>query len=664
MGLEKIIRFASNAFKASLLAGALALNFGCGDTRITPNNPPVIKQIGDETVREGRSIELYLDYNISDKDGDPLTVTLVNSRGKIVNNIFQYNDPADDNYTDDVYAINFLVSDGKAETAGSFNLVQIDNKPPLISYIPDQTAKESEHFTLNLEDYISDEDGDPMTATLVNSRGRINSNIYDFFEFVNNRDYNYTDDSYIINFLVSDGVDSTAGSFNLLHLDNRLPVVGTIPAQIVREGEAFALNLNDYVSDEDGDPLQITSANNVGTIVDNWFHYTPQDSDFVDNEKTKTFYLSDGFNANVLGSFTILEQDIGISTTTETLSSGLEARILDAAYDDESSIAVNNQDQVHIGYRNGISSTSSRKTLLANINGRWLRNHIGPFNSGRWNSIAIDNQDRLHISYSTTDRNDEDLMYCLLDNINISAGYNQNYADQGSSLGLFNNIYLDSNGKPHITYYDWRRDITKYATNVSGAWTNANDINGLSVNYMDSLAIDSNNKFHVAKGGSSLSYVNDVVGSWQSQTIDSTACSATSMKMDGNGCIHIAYQINPSTGSKKQMYASNSGGSWQTATLEEQVNYPYENPAIATDGNRAGILFLENRSYSSYSGNSTGVLKFACNGTGSWRVYTLDNRDTCSANSLAVDSNGRFHVSYVENVQLKYLSFTESELGQ
>ena len=59
-----------------------------------------------------------------------------------------------------------------------------------------------------------------------------------------------------------------------------------------------------------------------------------------------------------------------------------------------------------------------------------------------------------------------------------------------------------------------------------------------------------------------------------------------------------------------------------------------------------------------------GDLKYATNASGSWKTYTIDSEgDVGEWTSIAIDSNGKVHISYLDdtNNDLKYATNAEVE---
>ena len=93
-------------------------------------------------------------------------------------------------------------------------------------------------------------------------------------------------------------------------LVNRPPVVQQIPRQEVNEGSLYTIDLGQYVSDPDGDPITVSKTAGVGNIENNTFTYQDvRDLDRTNNEYQIQFEAADGKGEKTRGSFTVMQRD-------------------------------------------------------------------------------------------------------------------------------------------------------------------------------------------------------------------------------------------------------------------------------------------------------------------------------------------------------------------
>ncbi len=171
-----------------------------------------------------------------------------------------------------------------------------------------------------------------------------------------------------------------------------------------------------------------------------------------------------------------------------------------------------------------------------------------------------------------------------------------------------------------------------------------------------SIAADCNHKAHISyydEGNRNLNYATNSSGSWLSNVLDSYSYTGkyTSIATDSNNKIHISYYLRDLNAEYQQgvlKYATNASGSWASynvdSTSSDEDNGKYT--SVAVDSN--------NRAHISYY--SPGKLKYATSVSGSWffSTYTVDPNVNLYGDfadepgtSIAVDSNNKVHISYI-----------------
>ena len=318
------------------------------------------------------------------------------------------------------------------------------------------------------------------------------------------------------------------------------------------------------------------------------------------------------------------------------------------AYPSYTSIAIDSNDNPHISYR-GDPSNSLR--YLTSQNNCWAAPeivHDPGVSVARENSITIASDNTPHISFSYKDGNDEDLYYATKNSSGawILAGY----VFANMSLGMENDIALDSAGIPHFTHWQYNGGQLRHTTYLSSTWSS--DDLGIATWDKTSLAIDSSDYIHLVYRTPStnrLTYGTNLTGGWVWTDIDNCTGSTfgnscgPSIALDSNDNVHISY----SSGSDLK-YASIISPTVTITTVVPGAS-PGKYHAIAIDSN--------NQPHISYHNSVLNTLWYATYTGGQWVTEVVDpETDTGRGNSIAVDSNGYVHISYrsESDVTLRY----------
>ena len=275
------------------------------------NRLPVLNAIPAQTVDEGSPISVTLSG--SDLDGESLTYSSGNlPTGAVLNastGLFEWTP----DYTQSgSYSVSFTVSDGTAvsDTQTMNITVQNVNRSPVLNAIPAQTVDEGSPISITLS--ASDLDGESLTYSSANlPTGAVLNATTGLFEWT--PDYTQSG-SYSVSFTASDGtavsdtqtVDITVGNVN------RSPVLNTIPAQTVPEGNPLEFVFSG--TDPDGDALTYSVGSlPVGAVWDASTHtlrWTPTYTQSGPYSITCT--VSDG-SLNASGTMSITVQNVNRS---------------------------------------------------------------------------------------------------------------------------------------------------------------------------------------------------------------------------------------------------------------------------------------------------------------------------------------------------------------
>ena len=157
---------------------------------------------------------------------------------------------------------------------------------------------------------------------------------------------------------------------------------------------------------------------------------------------------------------------------------------------EDTSIAIDSNDKIHISYYDGSNTNLKYAT---NSSGTWVKFTIDNTGDvGEDTSIAVDSNDGIHISYF--DDTNGDLKYAT----DASGSWISSTIDSVGSVGWYASIAVDSSDGIHISYCDSTNYDLKYATNSSGSWVNSAIDSTGSVGWYSSIAVDSNDGIHIS----------------------------------------------------------------------------------------------------------------------------------------------------------------------
>ncbi|ETR65979.1 MAG: hypothetical protein OMM_13419, partial [Candidatus Magnetoglobus multicellularis str. Araruama] len=258
------------------------------------NDPPVVSDISDQSISEGKSFTaIQLDDFVDDIDNadneitwtaigqSNLTVTISNRIATIETKDSEWNGSE---------TILFIAADPDGLTASDeviFTVTEV-NDPPVVSGIADQSISEGESFTaIQLDNFVTDVDN--LTSELIwTAKGQSELTVA-----ITNRSASITSPanwhgSESILFIAADPDGLTgfeAVNFTVIPVNGE-PVISNIPNQNINEGDQFtSIELDDYVLDYDNaddemswttigqSDLSITITNRIAVVTipdQNW----------------------------------------------------------------------------------------------------------------------------------------------------------------------------------------------------------------------------------------------------------------------------------------------------------------------------------------------------------------------------------------------------------
>lgn len=248
----------------------------------------------------------------------------------------------------------------------------------------------------------------------------------------------------------------------------------------------------------------------------------------------------------------------GLRYSTNSSGSWVDYYLDDSTEFESSSIAIDDNNKVHIIYSQGYWYNSSTLKYVTNYTGSWSFYTI---DSGWDSKIVIDSNNKIHTCYNFHDN----FKYAT-----NSSGMWQIY--EIPICSDYFSLAIDNNDKLHISWFNHIDGDLQYTTNFSGEWINYSVDTVGWVGTNNSITTDSDNKIHISyvdNSTSNLKYAANTTGSWLTQVIDNT-CNAvkTSIGCDSNNKIYILYEDGITNDITHTKYATNSSGVWKTYTLD------------------------------------------------------------------------------------------------
>jgi len=292
--------------------------------------------------------------------------------------------------------------------------------------------------------------------------------------------------------------------------------------------------------------------------------------------------------------------------------------------------------------------------FLVNISAHGQSWSVGVVDSGgdvgRHCSIDVDSDGFPHISYY--DNTNGNLKYVKW----TGTDWNITTVDSIGDVGDYSSIALDSNDRPHVSYYDATNDRLKYAyKDEIGSW-NRSFHDSAGTGRYTSIALDSDDEPHM----SYYDYTNaDLKHAWKdgfvwdNETVDSSGCVGmwTSIAVHSNDDIHISYFDDDTSDLK---YAKHDGSSWSTGTIVSTGNVGTHSSIAVNSAGRPHIVYRD---------ASNQVIKYIYKDSyGSWQTEDPFNfADSGWFTSIALDSINNPHMTcgrYVNTkMDLVYISW-------
>ncbi len=321
-------------------------------------------------------------------------------------------------------------------------------------------------------------------------------------------------------------------------------------------------------------------------------------------------------------------------------SSGLEGIIVDnksAEFDFQHrfqpAIAVDENDFPLITYPSGNNLLQGGKVKSARPDSeKWFYSEIAPNGPGSYMSLGVEGS-KAHICFPIYDfYGGEDLYYGVsngpkFQNWTLRKVHNVN------SNGLENDIAIDSNGKVHISQWQFAGKNIYYSTNKNGNWVNAKI--GVGEWIPTAISLDSNDVPHILYESDGVLYhATNKSGNWIADEISSGYGHNPDLVIDSNDSLHALHFV-----SGNFVHSSNSTGVWEQEFPFDRENFDYSSTHSA--------VIQNDNIYSTHI--RLGDLIVNSNKSGQWRQYEIDKRTSGVNNymnpKISIDKQGNLHLT-------------------
>ena len=289
----------------------------------------------------------------------------------------------------------------------------------------------------------------------------------------------------------------------------------------------------------------------------------------------------------------------------------------------------------------------------------------------KYASLTLDGDGSPHLAF----RNYAELYYGQ----RTASGWDVEMLDSARTAGPHVDLALAGDGIAHVAYATSRSPFAEcctdlhYARQDGDTWSrelvnttgsmgtyNSLDVDSWGVPHISSMAFE----FEGSHG--EVVYARRDAAAWRVSTVANavdaagTAAVYTSLALDSGGKPHISYHYNEEGGAEGDLkYARWSGSRWEVGTVDSQGNTGLHNSLALDSAGRAHISYLD---------ATADTLKYA-SWTGSrWNVETVDSIGNSlgalllvrTRTSLALDSTGRPHIAYVhlDGFSIRYALWT------
>jgi len=264
------------------------------------------------------------------------------------------------------------------------------------------------------------------------------------------------------------------------------------------------------------------------------------------------------------------------------------------------SIAIDSSDIVHLSYMDfpGVIKHATYSS------GGWVIEIVDSGKDRCASGLALDQSGGPHIAaMSGTELNEISKESDAWNSVVV-----ESFTDQNNSCGDID-LDIDSSGASHIAFSRWPypEDTLRYTTNETGDWI-VSEIDPLGIDEL-SAALDVNGNFHIiyTSMNNGLRYANNVQGIWNIQTIVNRWVHNPSLALDRDGNAHVSF-FDDYSGEGEFWYATNSFGNWEMTLIDK---YGSSDDSSLSDTSIA--VDAQGKVHISYFDNQNDNLKYATN---------------------------------------------------
>ena len=293
------------------------------------------------------------------------------------------------------------------------------------------------------------------------------------------------------------------------------------------------------------------------------------------------------------------------------------------------------------------------------VNGEWVTEVVDDavgLQSFRDTTIQLDSQGRPHISYYES--YDSDLRFAS----RIDGEWVVEFVDSVGSVGLQADMVLDIFGAPHIAYVDLDAVDLRYATKVSGTWEiEVVDSEGIVGTY-PSIALDPIGRQHISYYDVStlkLKYAQKKQDQWETEYvtpgIDISGCTA--LAVDRRGRAKVAFRT---YGEDRLVYGErNTDGTWALELVDTGGDAIRDTEMV---------LGLDGVPHITFRSETTAGVKYVTQLQGMWYATEVNHPGQTSMGiSVALDptfrGSPRFTYLDVDRGDLEYVEAAAAPAG-